>query len=277
MEALYNTIIGNTSKLSLQKSNSYAYYRVSSKNQKDGYSIEQQRDACINYCKTNKFKLQGEVSEIVSAKSMIKQKNLQNLVNLVSDCNLIIYEPTRLSRNPEDYHKLLKTCEQKNITLHFVNPNLISDNNKDKRLIATGVVDGEFESEFISNRVKKSIAFRKLHGKYYPSIPKYGSAYCKISKNKLKVVNNQKEMQITALINKLYFGGTAKDINNILADLTGNTKIQILNPYDTNEIITHVKYGNMRLIDIAKFLNSCNILRRNKPWNSKSVSDLLRD
>ena len=168
MEAIYNTIIGNTSKLSLQKSNSYAYYRISSKNQKDGYSIEQQRDACINYCKTNKFKLQGEVSEIVSAKSMLKQKNLYNLVNLVSDCNLIIYEPTRLSRNPEDYHKLLKTCEQKNITLHFVNPNLISDNNNDKRLISTGVLDGKFESEFISIRVKKSIAYRKLHNKYVP-------------------------------------------------------------------------------------------------------------
>lgn len=275
MEALYNTLIGSTSKLSLQKTNSYAYYRVSSKNQKDGHSIDQQRDACVNYCKTNKFKLQGEVNEIVSARNMSNQKNLYNLVTLVSDCNLIIYEPTRLSRNPEDYHRLLKTCETKNITLHFVNPNLISDNNSDKRLIATGVVDGQFESEFISNRVKKSIAYRKLHNKFYPSIPKFGSAYCKISKNNIKVVNNKKEMQIEALIKKFYFGGPVKDINNLLIDITGNNKHQLYNSSNHNEVITIVERGNMRIIDIARFLNSASILRRNKPWNTKSVSDLL--
>jgi DNA invertase Pin-like site-specific DNA recombinase len=275
MEALYNSIIGSTNKLSLQKTNSYAYYRVSSKNQKDGHSIDQQRDACVNYCKTNNFKLLGEVSEIVSAKNMSNQKNLYNLVNLVCNCNLVIYEPTRLSRNPEDYHRLLKTCETKNITLHFVNPNLISDNNNDKRLISTGVVDGQFESEFISNRVKKSIAYRKSHNKYFPSIPKFGSAYCRISKNNLKVVNNKKEMQIEALIKKLYYGGATKDINNLLVDITGNDKHQLYNPYDPTEVITHVKYGNMRIIDISRFLNSASILRRNKPWNTKSVSDLL--
>lgn len=275
MEALYNSIVGSTNKLSLQKTNSYAYYRVSSKNQKDGHSIDQQRDACANYCKTNNFKLQGEVSEIVSARNMSNQKNLYNLVNLVSDCNLIIYEPTRLSRNPGDYHRLLKTCDEKKITLHFVTPNLISDNNNDRRLISTCVVDGEFESEFISNRVKKSIAYRKLHNKYFPSIPKFGSAYCKISKNNLKVVNNKKEIQIAALIKKLYFGSPVKDINNLLIDITGNNKHLLYNSSNHNEVIDNVEYGNMRIIDIARFLNSASILRRNKPWNTKSVSDLL--
>jgi DNA invertase Pin-like site-specific DNA recombinase len=274
MEALNNVITG-ASKMCLQKTNSYSYYRVSSKNQKDGYSIEQQQDACINYCKIKKFKLQGEVNEIVSAKSMLKQKKLYNLVNLISDCNLIIYEPTRLSRNPEDYHKLLKICDEKKIILHFVNPNLISDNNNDRRLISTGVVDGQFESEFISNRVKKSIAYRKLHNKYVPSIPKFGFAYCKISKNNLKVVNNKKEMQIEALIKKLYYGGTAKDINNLLIDITGNNKHQLYNSSNENEVIANVEYGNMRIIDITRFLNLTSILRRNKPWNAKSVSDLL--
>jgi DNA invertase Pin-like site-specific DNA recombinase len=275
MEAIYNSLIGSTSKLSIQKPNSYAYYRVSSKNQKDGYSIEQQRDACINYCKTNKLKLQGEISEIVSARSMLKQKNLTNLVNLVNDCNIIIYEPTRLSRNPEDYHKLQKTCDEKKIIFHFVTPNLISDNNNDKRLIATGVLDGQFESEFISNRVKKSIAYRKLHNKYVPSIPKFGFAYCKISKNNLKVVNNKKEIQIEALIKKLYYGGSAKDINNLLVDITGNNKHQLYNSSNQNEVVSNVEYGNMRIIDVARFLNSTSILRRNKPWNTKNVSDLL--
>ena len=190
-------------------------------------------------------------------------------------CNLIFYEPTRLSRNPEDYHKLLKLCDSKNITLHSVNPNLISDNNNDKRLIATCVVDGQFESDFISNRIKKSVAYRKLNNKYYPSIPKFGSSYLKISKNNLKVVNNQKEIQIKTLINKLYYGGSVKDIDNLLKLTTGNDKCKIINPYDPDEVITTIKYGNMRIIDIVRFLNSSNIFRRDKPWNTKSVSDLL--
>ncbi len=267
-------IISDINKLTIN-SNTYAYYRVSSKNQKDGFSIEQQRDACNNYCKTKHLKLLGEVTEIVSARFMKNQQKLNNLIKLVENCNLIFYEPTRLSRNPEDYHKLLKMCNDKNITLHSVNPNLVSDNNNDKRLIATGVVDGQFESDFISNRMKKSVSYRKSHGKYFPSIPKFGSSYLKISKNNLKVVNNQKETQIKNLINKLYYGGTTNHINNLLIDITGDNKIQILNPYNPDEVITHIKYGNMRIIDIARFLNSASILRRNKPWNAKSVSDLL--
>ena len=165
MNFLYNNIISDISKLTVN-TNTYAYYRVSSKNQKDGHSIDQQREACNNYCKMKNIKLQGEVTEIVSARFMKNQDKLNNLINLIQNCNLVFYEPTRLSRNPEDYHKLLKLCDSKNITLHSVNPNLISDNNNDKRLLATGVVDGQFESDFISNRMKKSVSYRKLHGKY---------------------------------------------------------------------------------------------------------------
>jgi uncharacterized membrane protein len=87
--------------------------------------------------------------------------------------------------------------------------------------------------------------------------------------------NNKKELQIEALIKKLYYGGATKDINNLLVEITGNDKIKLLNPYDPNEVITNVQHGNMRIIDIARFLNSASILRRNKPWNTKSVSDLL--
>ena len=57
--------------------------------------------------------------------------------------------------------------------------------------------------------------------------------------------------------------------------ITGNNKHQLYNSSDPNEVITNVQHGNMRIIDISRFLNYVNILRRNKPWNTKSVSDLL--
>ena len=272
-----NNLINYTSSLTLNET-SYIYNRVSSKNQEEGMSLENQSKNIHNYCKNNNFIINDEITEVASAwdtTTNYKQIKLINLINNISDCNIICIEPTRFSRSLKFTSEMFELFEKKNIILICVNPELNSNNIHDKGLILLAILNGQNESKLKSNIIRRNIQHRKKIGNYYPSIPKFGYSYFKISKNNIKLVNNKKESLIQTLIKKLFYGGSVKDVNNLLFEITDDKKHFIFDENSPNEIIKDIKYGNMRIIDIVNFLNFSEIKRRNKLWNCKSISDLL--
>ena len=90
--------------------NGYAiiYCRVSTKNQISGTSLETQKNLGKQYCTQNNFKINSVINEVCSAKSIDKQNELINIINDNDNIHLIIYEPTRISRNISDFTQLLQ-------------------------------------------------------------------------------------------------------------------------------------------------------------------------
>lgn len=259
--------------------NAIIYCRVSTQNQTLGTSLETQKDLATIYCNENNYKIIDVVNEVCSAKLMVNQKKLIDIVSSNNDFHLIIYDPSRISRNISDFAQLLQTCETKKITIHFITDNLVTNNNSDIKVVLSSIYDSEIEIKTLSKRVKASIEQRKRKNTYLSSIPKYGYLHEKqINGDKVVkfVKKNEKEQKIINLINKMYLGSQIKDIQELLLSLTGEHH-EIFNCKNQDEKITFIEYGNMCFIDIANFLNSIELLRRNTPWTGNSISDIINE
>ena len=260
--------------ININNSEAIIYARVSSKNQVYGDSLHLQLQECKKYCEENNLLVVKKVQEICSARDMNKLKNLLEILNNCKDVNLIIFEPTRFSRNPKDYHNILPYLIEKNIVLHFVQGKLVSNNNNHKKIISSLIIDGQIESENLSRRIKTSVKFRKHNNIFCPSVPRFGYSNCKISKK--QIINNS-ENNICELIKKLYFGGTAESINKLLILITGNPEHKIYDYKNESVKVLQVQYGNLSVNDVKEFLNYCNIYKRGKPWTSYSIKKIIQN
>jgi len=271
-----DTIISQTSNLNINQE-SIIYNRISSKNQKDGMSLDNQSDINRQYCIENHLIVKDEIFETASAyDSNQKQVELINIIKNSFNINIICLEPTRFSRNIKNTGEWFEIMGKNNINLICTNPLLISNNMIDKGKILLLVFHGEHESKLKSIRMIKTIKDRKRIGNYFPSIPKYGSSYFKISKNNVKIISNKKEYLIQTLVRKMYWGSKVKDINQLLFEITGDDKHLIYDMNSPDDKLKEIEHGNMCIIDIVNFLNFSEIKRRNKYWNHKSVSDLVK-
>lgn len=246
------------------------YSRVSTYKQVNGTSLESQISLCNNYCKLLKFNVINRVEEICSSISMANQTKLNDIIMNNSNINLVILEPSRLSRNIKDFTNLLDKCDKQNIILHFVQNNTVSNNSQDVKRIISNVYDAEIESKTISQRIKRSITYKKKMKTYLPPIPAFGYM---IQDKKLCL--DKTEQNIITLINKLFWGSDTNSINKLLSELTGSDE-KIYELYNDNEI-SEVYHGNMRIIDIVYFLNNLGITFRGRNWYGNSVSKLIKE
>jgi len=260
----------NMKKVQINTNSAVIYSRVSTNRQQRGTSLESQISLCQDYCNIMKFNTIDCVKEICSATEMSKQNKLNGIIINNSNIHLIILEPSRLSRNIKDLTCLLDKCNKQNIILHFAQSITSSDNSQDIKKILSNVYDAEIESKTLSQRIKRSISFRKQMKIYLPSVPSFGL----MIKNK-QICLNPSEQDIITLINKLFWGSDINSINKLLYKITG-VHDEICCLYDNDEIF-EIKHGNMLIIDIVHFLNNLVIKSRGKQWNSNSVSKLIKN
>lgn len=259
--------------------NAIIYCRVSTQNQTFGFSLDTQMEASISYCADSNYKIIDIVHEVCSAKEMSQQKKLIELINSNENIHIIIHDPSRLSRNISDFTQLLHICETKKITLHFVSDKLITNNNTDIKTILSSVYDSEIEIKTLSKRVRASIEQRKRNKTYLPSVPRYGYSYEKELNNDRiirTVKKNESEQKVIGLINKMYWGSNIKPVENILQELTGETH-EIFNWINPEEKVSKIEFGNMTFVDIANFLNSIELTKREREWTPDSVSDIINE
>ena len=265
-----DNIVQNINNIKLNNNNAIIYTRISSNKQIDGTSLQSQKLICEDYCKTLNFIIKKNIEEVCSAVSMSKQSKLNDIIINNNNIHLIILEPSRISRNIKDFTALLEKCEQNKITLHFAQPNIVSNNTQDIKNIISYVFDAELESKTLSKRIKTSIQHRKRMKTFVPSVPSFGYT----NKDK-KLCECEKEQDIIKLINKLFWGSDTHSFNDLLFKITGiHDEICDLN--DSDQVL-EIKYGNMRIIDIVKFLNNLDISSRNRLWNSNSISRLIKN
>jgi DNA invertase Pin-like site-specific DNA recombinase len=206
-----DNLVQDINNVKLNNNSAIIYTRISSNRQISGSSLQSQKLICEDYCKKLKLDIKNNIEEVCSAVSMSKQSNLNIIINNNHNIHLIILEPSRLSRNIKDFTALLEKCEQNKITLHFAQPNIISNNTQDIKNIISSVFDAEVESKTLGKRIKTSIQYRKRMKTFIPSVPSFGY----LNKNK-KLCECEKEQDIIKLINKLFWGSDTNSINELL-------------------------------------------------------------
>jgi len=253
------------------------YARISSKSQKEGLSLESQKNVCENYCEENNLEIIQTFYETASAKDFKNQKILVNIIDNYQDINLIVNDPSRFSRSVRDGVIMIDEMLKKNIVLHCASNEYIATNNTDFKQIMSGFKDAEIEIKTLSNRLKRTIRFKKENNLYLPSVAKYGRKYIKAlddDRITIQIVDDQKEKMIIELIRKMFYGSPSKDVEQLLISITGDKRHKIYD-YSLDVEISEIKPGNFCKKDIAEFLNHLSIFKRGRKWSSGMISAIL--
>jgi len=264
------------SKLSLSNNGrAIIYSRVSTQTQQNGLSLKSQTEACEAYCLDRNYQIIDTINEAKSAKSISNQKNLMNILVNHENINLVIYEPSRLSRNLRDCIEFIDRCQKKHIIIHFVEKRISSESSNDLKVILNDIIDSQTEITNLSARMKRSIRYQKIHNIYFPSVSPYGTKYSGKGDMKRRIVEPF-EQKVILLIKKFFFGETCIEIEKLLKEITGVSAHKIYDYTNEGLKITSIEHGNMNYKDIAEFLNWIQIFKRGKPWSSSSIKNIIK-
>ena len=291
--------------------NAIIYTRCSTKKQnEDGlHSNLSQLEACRNYAAEKGFTVIQEFSDIMPGHNInkISIANILNNDDLDVDV-IIVKDPSRISRKPEQGIKFVMDCLKDGIIIHSVSDNIDTGTNNELKVFNSLFFDAYTESQQVSKRIRTTFDIKRLNGGRLGTAP-YGKKFVQVTTDsglpiqKLKI--NKSENRIIKFIVMLYYGGKLIHVNNILykilekKDLTleqrqtlskKEKKRIIFSEYDQKGIywvddktgikyphITDILYGNNTQAFISQILNNFNILKKNKPWTTSGIASIIKN
>lgn len=140
----------------------YGYIRVSS----DKQTVENQRFEINNFCKCNKFVIDGWIEETISGMKAYNKRELGKLLKQVQKDDLIICaELSRLGRNLFMIMEILNICMTKECRIWTIKDNYrLGDDIQSKVLAFAFGLSAEIERNLISQRTKEALARKKAEG-----------------------------------------------------------------------------------------------------------------
>jgi DNA invertase Pin-like site-specific DNA recombinase len=225
-------------------------------------SLETQIYNCTNFGNSNNMPISDVVSEICSATKSSNQKKLLQLIDNITNFNLIIFDVSRFSRNIFDGTVLIKKCRDNNITIYSVKENICTNTNYGIKQFLSELMNAQNESDAISYRVSESIKYRKSLGAFIGGKVPYGHELYRDENNVAKLAINVEESDIIWLILKLKYGCIFNEIGMFIRN--------VLNSEDHKIIL----YGHFTDSDIAFILNNNNIFYRGKAWTGSNVHNI---
>ena len=255
------------------ENNAIIYARVSTLRQNTNGmdSLNTQIGICRHYSNKYNYNIISVFDEVMNGNDMLKLK-ISNIFNY-SNINLIIADPSRLSRNPDQANEFIKKCISQNITIHFVRDNLIIGTSKTEDTFkkTMNLIKVAFmETETLKKRIRSTIKIKKELGSFFGKAPfgfDIGIENDLLTNIKIrKLVKNQFEQHIIEFINKMYKHEKIALFDvKILGSIDKKTIDEILkNKYDDDD-------------KIAYLLNRCNILNKNKLWTKNAIKKLCKN
>lgn len=156
------------------------YARVS-RDKSEGRSVSEQESEGRTACERNGWEVAGvRVDNDISA-SRFSHRQRPAWLQLVDELQqgqfdvLVLWEPSRVSRDLATWVLLLDTCRRLGITLHVTSHGRTYDpkNGREWRTLADDAVDSAYESEKMSERVQRAMRANAKAGKPHGRVP-YG-------------------------------------------------------------------------------------------------------
>ena len=240
------------------------------------HSLETQIALCLNYCANNNLKVIEIMRDIIPGHN-INKLSLFDIPLKMSNINIVIADPSRLSRNVSDAHDFIQRCIESNINIHFARDKLITNSSMDCKKIIGCIYDAFMESKVLSKRLKTTFEMKRSLGSHIGPIP-YGfnSYYTTDERSGMrirKIRPDETEQFVKDCINKLYYGSEADEFNKLFRGLINDKKFKLSESDGT--FFKTIYYGNLTMNDIANFLNEHNIYNRDKPWSTYTIKNQL--
>lgn len=184
-------------------------------------SLKSQQFICEEYCQKHNIKIHSIFHETKSARNIENLTQLNEIIKIITeDIVLIIAEVSRLSRNMQQALNLIHELNERQVIIHSVTENLTYGkllDIRDKFNFRQRLNQAEFESDQISERVNRSIRYRKSVGAYIGGKPGFGYE-CYIDKDNIRKKKiNELEQKIITNIQLLHRQGyTVEQIANYL-------------------------------------------------------------
>jgi len=220
----YNSFGVNIMKKKQQTKNNtkkcYIYTRVSTEMQKDGYSIDAQKEAIKNHAKTHQIAIIGEYSDVASGKSVEGREDFQRMMQdiRVKKDNVdyvIVFKLSRFGRNVADVLNSLREMQKYKVNLISVEDCLDSSKSSGKFMIAILAAVAEMERDNISIQTLAGRYEKARQGLWNGGFAPYGY---KLVKGKLQIAKDEEE--VIKVIFEQYtttnkgLNGVAKYLNN---------------------------------------------------------------
>jgi DNA invertase Pin-like site-specific DNA recombinase len=302
--------MGNLGINSNETINALIYTRCSTKKQnEDGlHSNISQLEACRNYATGRGFTVTHEFSDIMPGHDINKIAIASILKDDLNIDVIIVKDPSRISRRPEQGIKFVMDCLKDGIIIHSVSDDIDTGTNNELKLFNSLFFDAYAESQQISKRIRTTFEIKKLNGGKLGMAP-YGKKFVQITTDSglpiQKSKKNKSETRIIDFIVLLYYGGNLTRINNTLykilekKDLTleqrqtlskSEKKRIVYSKYDQKGIYwvddktdtkytytTDILYGYNTQAFISQILNNFNILKKNKPWTTSGIASVIKN
>lgn len=204
----------------------WIYCRISSEKQNlpDHTSLLVQERICLNFIRENRWR--GEVrviKEVMSAKNMKKQRNLNEIFHEAASGDKILFHDTsRFSRNTSDGLNFLQELSNRGVSITFVKERLSYDNPQNRQFIRQKLSAAQAYSEEQSERVKASIKFRKERGDFMGRSAPFGFKVVREpheqGRTRRTIVPDPQEMEIVEFI-RSKSKGSVLGANKIATDL----------------------------------------------------------
>ena len=252
-----------------------SYSRISSINQKEGHSIQTQKEIIQKYANDNNLNIIQSYNDIGSGLKMNLLKNLNYILNNYSDIKILVHNIDRFSRNLKDACIYLEKFQKKNIIIYAIEQDISNKTISSTRLLKTYVNDAEFESKMIGLRVKKTLNSIKKKGGHIGSV-RYGFKKKRIQ-NIPVIVKDSNENAIIKLIIDLRLGiKTSKELSQVIMQSTNTNKPLIFYDKYDNEIEKFSKPFTLTFKEIANILNDYNITIRGKNCKGTTINNIFK-
>lgn len=254
----------------------YARCSTPSQNQDKGTSLATQIAECRHYCNANNFEITEVISEVISGHNSSKQ-SYNTILEKYKNTNVVISDPSRLSRNIGNASNFIDGCIKKNITLHCVRDNLVCSTINEFKAFTNLIFDAMIESQTISKRIRSSINTRRQMGSHIGVAP-YGYKIEHVqdlnSGMKIrKLVRHSLEMNTVRLIQKMYYGCTSAEFYNALYNVESECEYKLED--NSGNAFDNLYYGNVLPSNIATVLNDNSIYCRGKLWTSSHIRNIV--
>ena len=286
-----DTLVNN---LSITK-NCIIYTRCSTKqqNQDNLHSIASQIEICTHYANKCGFNIINVLSDIKPGHDITKLAIYDSIFGnpigntngntIVNINNIIIKDPSRLSREPDQGTKFVMDCLKAGIIIHSVSDKIDTSINSELKLFNSLFHDAYIESQQVSKRIRTTLEAKKRNGGVLGRAP-YGKKLVKITAPSglpiQKTEDDEIECDIMHFISMLYFGDKLDLINNYLERLSTINEIKLYwvddktaqaYIYDCDVLYGYFTYGF-----IAQVLNHFGILQKGKLWLASSISTVIQ-
>ncbi len=256
------------------------YARVSTSKQATfGVSISAQIERISTYAASNNLPVHKVVVSINSGKKSIMCGELDDAMKVMKNCHVIIYDVSRLSRNPIDCMAFIKahvdngakfTFITEGITIHSENYATVSED-VNRYLLAA-----QEEIRQLSRRIKMSKEYKKNNGAYIGGMLPYGLEVYMDHDGERMCRPDKYEMDVVKFIDKCRSASyTADELNRLMKPITQfnmqQHKICLYENVGGVEVERENNNAPVSNQDIAALLNEYNVKYRSKPFTAQIV------